>query len=517
MDLRDYLRVLRSRWTLIAVITLVGLGAAAAATLAATPLYKSTTTVYVSAGDAQANLGSAYTGSLLSQQRVTSYVEVAKGRKIAQTIVTQLGLTLKPDAVVAMMSVDNPLDTVLLNLSVSNPDPVLAQRIATAWVQQLTRAVDQIEQSGTGGTSLFKLSVVEPASLPTSPYSPRPTVNLALGLLVGLAIGVGTAVLLETLDTRVKNVADLPVIAGAPLLGALATDAEIPKHPLIVRDRPHSPQAEAFRALRTNLQFVDVDHRPRAIVVTSAVPREGKSTVAANLAVALAEAGTAVALVEADLRNPTLAKRMGLDGGLGLTDVLIGRATIGDAIQRFGANGKLWVLTSGSLPPNPSELLGSQQMRAALEELKRVTVVIIDTPPLLPVTDAAVLAALTDGALVVTAVGSTRREQLHQAVQRLETVGARLLGLVANKASTRGSDAYAYAYGYGYAAKGRHRTDEPAGPPTPVVEPYFPASDTAANGQANGNGTGNGHAGPAANGNGHGVVDLTRPHPTSHS
>ena len=256
MDLRDYLRVLRSRWVLIAVITLVGLGAAAAATLATTKLYRSTTTVFVSAGDAQANLGSAYTGSLLSQQRVTSYVTVAKSRPIARAIVTQLGLSASPDAVVAMMSVDNPLDTVLMNLSVTNADPVLAQRIATTWVQQLTWAVDQIEQSGTGGASLFKLSVVQPASLPTSPYSPRPTVNLALGLLVGLAIGVGTAVLLETLDTRVKNAADLPAIAGAPLLGVLASDPDIPTYPLIVRDRQHSPQAEAFRALRTNLQFV---------------------------------------------------------------------------------------------------------------------------------------------------------------------------------------------------------------------------------------------------------------------
>ena len=378
-------------------------------------------------------------------------------------------------------------------------------------MQQLTRAVDQIEAAGTGGASLFKLSVVEPASLPSSPYSPRPTVNLALGLLVGLAIGVGTAVLLETLDTRVKNVADLPAIAGAPLLGALATDAEIPKHPLIVRDRQHSPQAEAFRALRTNLQFVDVDHRPQSIVVTSALPREGKSTVAANLAVALAEAGTAVALVEADLRHPALAERMGLASSAGLTDVLIGRATIGDTIQRFGSTGKLWVLTSGSLPPNPSELLGSQQMRTVLEELKRVTVVIIDTPPLLPVTDAAVLAALTDGALLVTAVGSTRREQVRQAVQRLETVGGRLLGVVANRASTRGSDAYAYAYGYGYAAKGRHRTDEPDSAPTSVVEPYFPAAVGDATGQPNGNGRANGTGAGRPSGS-HGAIDLTQPY-----
>ena len=298
-------------------------------------------------------MGSAYTGSLLSQQRVTSYVDVAKSRLIAQAVIKQLGLTLSPDAVASMMSVDNPLDTVLLNLSVSNPDPVLAQRIASAWVDQLTQEVNRIEQVGTDGNPLFKVSVVQPATLPTTPYSPRPKLNLALGLLVGLAVGVGAAVLRETLDTRVKTVAALPAIAGAPLLGALATDRDIPKHPLIVRDRPHSPQSEAIRALRTNLQFVDVDHRPRTILVTSALPREGKSTVAANLAVALAEAGTGVALVEADLRRPSLAERMGLEGGSGLTDVLIGRAAIGDVIHGTAPAASCGCSPAGRCHPTP--------------------------------------------------------------------------------------------------------------------------------------------------------------------
>ena len=504
VDLRDYLRVLRSRWLLIAVITLVAVGAAAGATLLTTPLYKSTTTVFVSAGDAQSNLGSAYTGSLLSQQRVQSYVDVAKTRPIAQGIVDQLKLTISPDAVVGMMSVDNPLDTVLLNLSVSSPDPAQAQRIAAAWVEQLSKAVDRIEQSGTGGSSLFKIATIEPANFPTSPYSPRPTINLALGLLVGLAIGIGTAVLLETLDTRVKTVASLPQIAGAPLLGAVASDSEIPKHPLVVRDRPHSPQAEAFRALRTNLQFVDVDQRPRSIVVTSAVPREGKSTVAMNLAIALAEAGMPVALVDADLRRPTLADQMGLVGSAGLTDVLIGKAGIGDVIQRFGTTGKLWVLTSGSLPPNPSELLGSKHMRTALAELARVTTVIIDAPPLLPVTDAAVLAGQTDGAILVTAMGQTRREQVRNAIERLESVGGRVLGVVANRASTRGQEGYAYAYGYGYAAKGRHASDDE--PSAPLLQPFLPTTDAATNGHSNEATNGNGAANGTANGVGHGKV-----------
>jgi capsular exopolysaccharide synthesis family protein len=520
VDLRDYLRVLRSRWMLITAITLIGVGAAAVATLATTPQYRSTTTVLISAGDAQTGVGAAYTGSLLSQQRITSYVDIARSRAIARAVVKQLGLTLSPDVLVSKMSVDNPSGTVLLDLSVTDPNPSQAQRIAAAWVDQLTQEVNRIEEVGANGTSLFTVSVVEPATLPTTPTYPRPKLNLALGLVVGLAVGVGTAVLLETLDTRVKTVTALAEIAGAPLLGALASDPEIQRHPVIVRDRQHSPQSEAFRGIRTNLQFVDVDRRPRTILVTSALPREGKTTVAVNLAVALAEAGAAVALVEADLRRPSVADRMGLEGGSGLTDVLIGRAGIGEVIHQYGTGGRLWVLTSGALPPNPSELLGSEQMRTTLKELQRVTFVIIDAPPLLPVTDAAVLAALTDGAILVTAVSSTRREQVRLAVERLEAVGGRLLGVVANRASTRGADAYAYAYGYGYAAKGRSHPDASVGavPPEPFRRDTERSEGSASHpnesatpGQPNGNGdrAGRARVNGDAPGGLHRKIDLT--------
>jgi capsular exopolysaccharide synthesis family protein len=226
--------------------------------------------------------------------------------------------------------------------------------------------------------------------------------------------------------------------------------------------------------------------------------------VAVNLAIALAEAGTPVALVDADLRRPSIAPMLGLAGEAGLTDVLIGKAGIGDVIQRSGSTGKLWVLTSGSLPPNPSELLGSKQMRTALEELARVTTVIVDAPPLLPVTDAAVLAAQTDGAILVTALGRTRRDQVRTAVTRLEVVGSRVLGVVANRASTRGGEGYAYAYGYGYAAKGRHKNDEPEGP---VLDLFPPAASAAASADGHGNGHRNGTANGSTNGTANGSVN----------
>lgn len=188
--------------------------------------------------------------------------------------------------------------------------------------------------------------------------------------------------------------------------------------------------------------------------MTSSVPGEGKSTVAANLALTLAEAGSRVALVDADLRRPSVADYLGLEGAAGLTTVLIGQATLDDVVQPWGA---LAVLTSGQIPPNPSEMVGSRAMTWVLDELaERYDVVVIDTPPLLPVTDAAILARLTDGALVVAGANGLHRHQLTEALGSLERVGARVLGLVVNRVPDMLPEAYSY-YGTDPKAAGRGR------------------------------------------------------------
>jgi capsular exopolysaccharide synthesis family protein len=266
---------------------------------------------------------------------------------------------------------------------------------------------------------------------------------------------LGFAVLRETLDTRIRNEHDVESVTDVSILGGIVFDPKAAERPLIVHVDPRSPRAESFRSLRTNLQFLDVGRADRSFVVTSAVPSEGKSTTAANLAIALADSGASVLLIDADLRRPKMAQYMGIEGGAGLTDVLIGRAEVADVIQPWG-RAKLFVLPAGRIPPNPSELLGSARMMHFIGEFnKNYDVVIYDTPPLLPVTDAAILAKSVGGALVVVSAGRTHKNQLRGAIAALANVEASISGLVLTMLPAKGPDAYGYgrygsAYGYGY-------------------------------------------------------------------
>jgi capsular exopolysaccharide synthesis family protein len=285
--------------------------------------------------------------------------------------------------------------------------------------------------------------------------SPKVPLNVILGLLIGLALGVGIAVLRETLDNRVHNEADIERISDAPIVGGIAYDSKAPSRPLIVHADPRSPRSESFRTLRTNLQFLDLEGRARTFVVTSSIQSEGKSTTVANLAITLENAGYRVIVIDADLRRPKLASYMGLEGAVGLTDVLIGRAELQDATQPWG-KGTLHVLPAGQIPPNPSELLGSRQMQRLIQTLEeQYEYILFDAPPLLPVTDAAILAKNASGAIVVVAAGRTLKNQVSGAVATLENVGAPVAGFVLTMMPTKGPDAYGYgrygyASGYGY-------------------------------------------------------------------
>jgi capsular exopolysaccharide synthesis family protein len=232
------------------------------------------------------------------------------------------------------------------------------------------------------------------------------------------------------------------------VLGVIGYEEDAPEHPLIVQESPQALRAEAFRRLRTNLQFLELDASSRTFVMTSALPGEGKTTTCINLAITLADAGQKVVLVDADLRRPSVAAYMGVEGSVGLTTVLIGKVAVQDALQPWG-NGNLDVLAAGQVPPNPSELLGADSMAELVAQLgAEYDVVVIDTPPLLPVTDGAILARVVGGAIVVVGAGTVHRQQLEGALSALETVGARLLGLVVNRVPVKGPGNAAYGYGY---------------------------------------------------------------------
>jgi capsular exopolysaccharide synthesis family protein len=247
--------------------------------------------------------------------------------------------------------------------------------------------------------------------------------------VLGLLLGVGLAVLRETLDTTIKSVDEVNAITDAGVLGSVRFDSDAVKRPLVTDLESHAARVEAFRVLRTNLQYVDVDRPSKVVVMTSSLPNEGKTTTAINLAITLAQAGQRICLLEADLRRPKVSDYLRLEPSVGLTTALIGKLPITEAVQSWGTG--LAVITSGSVPPNPSELLQSDAMRDVLDELRKVfDVIIVDSPPLLPVTDAAIISAQADGALLVVRHGKTTRDQLRGAVERLKSVDARVVGAV---------------------------------------------------------------------------------------
>jgi capsular exopolysaccharide synthesis family protein len=298
------------------------------------------------------------------------------------------------------------------------------------------------------GTKAVQAATIAAAQVPEKASSPNILQNLGVGLALGLLLGLGIAVLRHVLDTKVRNENDVRVLTDSPMLGVVAYDQELSSHPVIVRDQPLAAPSEAVRRLRTNLQFIDLANRPKSIVISSSIPSEGKSTIAINLAVSLADTGSRVILVDADLRQPSIADYAGIEGQAGLTTVLIGRADVEDVVQPLGTT-TLDLLPAGQIPPNPSELLGSQAMADLLDRLSAsYDMVLLDSPPLLPVTDAVVLTKLAGGALVVVGADRIHRPQLQQSLESLETAGAHLFGIVINKIARR--EAAAYAYGNGY-------------------------------------------------------------------
>ena len=401
------------------------------------------------------DITNAYNGGLFTQQRVKSYAEVLQSPRIGELVAKDLGLQRSAIAVASQVTATAPLDTVLINLSVKDKSPHLAQRIAQSIGVQFPKVVEQLERPTSGGPAPVKVSIIQPAPLPRAPTSPKPKLNLALGLLVGLVVGVAGAVLRETLDTSVKSPEQAEELVGAPMLGAISFDPDAATNPLVVHTSPSSARSEAFRQMRTNLQFVDIEHALRSVVITSSVTGEGKSTTTCNLSLSLAQAGVRVILVEGDLRRPRVAEYMGLEGAVGLTSVLLGRVPIEDALQPWG-DGTLQVLPSGPLPPNPSELLGGTGMEELLRQLEGLAdIILVDAPPLLPVTDAAVLGAMTSGVLMLVRSNRTNREQVKRATSTANAVGATVPGVILNAVPTSGPDAYGYGYGYGYGRKGK--------------------------------------------------------------
>ena len=296
----------------------------------------------------------------------------------------------------------------------------------------------------TGGRTNY-LTVFEPASVPRSPVSPNIPRNVALAAAIGFLLAAIAVLAREFLDDTVKTGEELSRVLGLPVLasiGRVRGPGQASGTPIAVRD-PTSPVAEAFRVLRTNLTFLAVSNPTENLLVTSASIAEGKTTVACNLAIALAQSGRQVVLVDADLRRPDVHHHLGLKNDVGLSSLLLDESrTIEEALAETAVSG-LRALTSGPVPPNPAELLASERMRRRLSQLREwAQVVVVDAPPALPVADASVLAGLCDGVVLVARAGRTRTSTLRQAKAAFDQVGAKVLGAVLNDRALHDQDYY---------------------------------------------------------------------------
>ncbi len=433
----------RKYWAVIVGLTVVGGAVGTLVTATTTPVYVATSQVLVSAPNSEDAAALTQTTSVMTQ-RVRTYAEMAPSTLVLEQAIDQLGLGLTPEQLKTRVTSTVPTGTTMVSITVEGHTGAAAADLANAVAASLITVLYDTESASTSPDSLLRFTVSSPAQPPAAPVSPQSTLNLMLGLLVGLGAGVTIALVCTSLDRRVRSAHDIAHITDIPVLAALPLGSAPKGQPLLVHENPTSPMAEGFRNLRTLLQFADPKRTQRAFVVTAAMPGEGISTTATNLAISLANAGASVALVEADMRQPAHADLLGLDGAPGLADVLAGRTTVHEATRQWGTS-SLWVLPAGLAPTDPLDLLGSAAMVSLINTLDQAfDVVLYDAPPLLPVADATVLSRLVGGTLLVVASGKTRMPHLDAALAELEKVDASVSGLVLTMVPTRGPDSPGY-------------------------------------------------------------------------
>lgn len=447
MNLQDCLRAFRRRWVTILIVLVTTLLATVATTLLMTPRYSATARMFfaVQGGESVTDLAQ---GSNFAEKQMTSYIEVATSPLVLAPVISQLKLDLTIDQLANSITATVPANTVILELQATATDRQRAADTANAVAAQMSKVITALSPPRSDGTEPVRSTILAEARVPENAATPNLLLNLGLGSVLGLLLGVLVAVVRHAMETQIRSEEDLATVTSKSLLGVIPFDESAPAKPVAMHDAPLGARSEAIRRLRTNLQFVDLADGAKSLVVSSSIPGEGKSTTATNLAVSLADAGLRVLLVDADLRRPSIARYLGIEGAVGLTTVLIGQAELEDVVQPWGTT-TLDILPAGQIPPNPSELLGSKAMSSLVEQLvQSYDMVLLDSSPLLPVTDAAILSKVVGGILLVVGADRVHRAQLRHSLESLTAVGAKVSGLVLNKVARRNASTYSYYHDY---------------------------------------------------------------------
>jgi non-specific protein-tyrosine kinase len=461
VELIHYWRVAR-RWAwLIILCPLVAALAAGLISLQLPKVYEANVLLYVRT--AQLIPQTQGVAPVTSDQVLRTYAQLMTIRPLLQQVILEEHLPTDPVTLAKHVTVTPNPNTLNLVIAVRDTDPGRGQRTANTLVSDFIAYVKTLTPAPKDATTSQQESLViaQPADLPTEPVSPKPLLNVALGILAGLAVGFGLAFLLDYLDQSVRSDEVLRERVGLVPLGHISyVPAKGERRGELVALAGDSPVVEAYKALRTNLLFSSVDREVKTIVITSAVPNEGKSRTAANLAIVLAQAGHSTLLLDADFRRPSQHRIFGRIRNIGLSNLIVQDMPESAIFLADEQVKNLIVMASGPTPPNPSELLGSAQMVALFARFRKgFDYVVIDTPPVNAVTDASVLAANADAAILVVDTNKATYPAVQHAKQALERVGAKVLGTVMNKMKAAGGTYYYSNYGYDYAA---HPNGKPA-------------------------------------------------------
>lgn len=417
-----------------------------------TPQYETFTTLLVGKSqEVRANDSIQYDDLILSEKLVPTYSEIAKSRTVADRVINNLNLDIPYDVFQDKIEVSLLNNTEIIKIVANDPDKELAAKIAN-------EVSDQFMEVVKAKMDIENIQIVDKAIVPENPVSPRKLLNMAIAAVLGLMLGVFISFLLEYLDNTIKTPTDIERVLNLPVLGAIpAIGDKNEDRSSIVKNNPKSPISEAYRTMRTNIQFANIDKDIKTLAITSSIPGEGKSSVSSNFTISLSQEGKNVLYVDCDLRKPKGHEMFNIPNTLGLTNILMGKATLEEAISSPEELEGVSIITSGPIPPNPSELLASNRMREFLELVKgKYDMVILDTPPVGPVTDAAILSTIVDGTLLVIETGKAEVDQIEYGKALLEKVNANIIGAVLNKIPVKKGK---YG-GYGYTQYASYYGDE---------------------------------------------------------
>lgn len=465
MTIVDLVRILRRNLALLLICGLLGAAAGAAYVLLKPVTYEASALGLVVAGDT-ASVGGTMSGDAVSKQRAGTYITLVNTQSVSSKVRTILKDEGMAGAETGSLSATVMGDTSFIKVTGTGRTAKNAQALANAGLAALTsealrmetyaqtRGAQKSDEELSKMTSIHVLGY-QSAGLPSADRGDNLVTYALLGLAAGLVVGAAIAVIRRQFDVKVRSQQDVETLTGHGVLSVVPDDKKIAQERKKGELVLGGVTGEAFRQLRTNLRFANVDNPPRSIVVTSSNPGDGKSTIASHLAALMAQSGEKVVLIDADMRRPVQHEVFGLDSGTGLSQVLAGDLPV-EAAMVATKQRNLRLLTAGRVPPNPSELLGSQRMHDLITQLVADGYfVILDAPPLLAVTDAGVLGAYADGILLTVVVGRTHKEQVSLCCTRIEQVGATFLGSVLTRVPRKVMGDVLYGYGagtYGYSS-----------------------------------------------------------------